>query len=91
MKKFFSILLLLIISIQFLPVKEMGKCLFDNTFPGEEMAEKGIEKSFDPVKELLYQRICLTHLTPVTTVFFSISTKLHTHPDIEITSPPPNA
>ena len=91
MKKFFSILFLLIIIIQFLPVKEMGKCLFDNTFPGEEMAEKVIDKSFDPVKELSYQRICLTQLTAVTTEFFSVNTKLHTHPVTEISTPPPNA
>ena len=91
MKKLFSILFLLIISVQFLPVKEMGRCLFDNTFIEEEMAKKAIEKPADQVKELLCNNICLPQPTHTATVFFNVNTKLHTHPVTEITTPPPNA
>lgn len=91
MKKFFSILFLLIISIQFLPVKQMGKCLFDNTFIEEEMAKKGMEKPTDQVKELIEYNVCFNQSIYISTVFFNVNTKLHTHPVTEITTPPPNA
>ncbi|MEP6712419.1 MAG: hypothetical protein ABJA37_08390 [Ferruginibacter sp.] len=91
MKKIFSIILLLIISIQFLPVKQMGKCLFDNQFIEEEMAKAGIEKPTDLEKELIEYNISLHPHIFISTAFFTVNTKLHTHPVTEITTPPPNA
>ncbi|MFN0083037.1 MAG: hypothetical protein ACKVOM_11015 [Ferruginibacter sp.] len=50
MKKIISILLLIIISIQCLPVKELGKCFFDSSFIEEDISHKSLEKK--EVKDL---------------------------------------
>lgn len=93
MKKFFTITFLLIICIQFLPIKEMGKCLFDNTFVEEEVCKKGIEKSksTEPGKDLIFfdlaPQIVYIQGQPIS----RRKTALHKPPITDIIAPPPNA
>lgn len=93
MKKLVTILFLLIVSIQFLPVKQMGKALFDNKFVEEEVCKHGISKPSGISAE---QELLIFDLTPH---FFVVeqsrelpaNTALHQHPIADILAPPPNA
>ncbi|MBS1495280.1 MAG: hypothetical protein JSU03_01515 [Bacteroidetes bacterium] len=91
MKKIISLLFVLIICIQCLPVKEIGKCIYDNTFIEEEMAKKVFKNPTLPLIDLISNSalFCSPDCT-VATYYFS-NTRLHKHPVTEVTTPPPNA
>jgi len=93
MRKFFTILFILIISIQFLPIKQMGKCLFDGQFVEEEVCKKGIEKSksTEPGKDLIFFNLSPDAIYVEAENFSSRKTALHTPPITDIIAPPPNA
>lgn len=93
MRKFFTILFLLIISIQFLPIKQMGKCLFDGQFVEEEVCKKGIEKSksTEPGKDLICFVLAPPYVYLQEEVFTRRKTALHKPPITDIIAPPPNA
>ena len=90
MKKLITIFLLSVLCIQCLPVKEMGKCLFNCDFTEEETCKKVVDK-----KEL-----AVTVETDYTTKdelalraaknFMPIGCIILTGPSVEITSPPPD-
>ena len=94
LKKAITIFLLLIISIQCLPVKELGKCLFDSSFVEEDVCGKHLDKkeTKDYDKEF-----CLTAYTEqitslIRTSFYrSKNTSLFLGPVTDVTTPPPNA
>ena len=92
MKKIVTILFLLIISIQFLPIKQMGKCLFNNQFVEEEVC-KNIEKSksTEPGKDLICFDFTPQSFYVETVIFSSRKTALHKPPITDIIAPPPNA
>ena len=93
MRKFFTILFLLIISIQFLPIREMGKCLFDGQFIEEELCKKGIEKSksTEPGKDLICFNLAPQYVYLQSENFCRRKTSLHKPPITDIIAPPPNA
>ena len=93
MKKFITIFLLTIISIQFLPVKQMGKALFDNQFVEEEVCKKGVEKSagIEPGSDLLFFDLRPNYTSMVAVEYILINTALHKPPVTDIVAPPPNA
>ena len=92
MKKFSAILFLFIISIQCLPVKELGKCLFDNSFVEEEVCKKGIDKKADPIKELFADCFNATvDIKEDRTCFNNATDDLLPSPARDVTTPPPNA
>jgi hypothetical protein len=91
MKKIFSILFIAIICIQFLPIKQMGKYLYDNTFIEEEMAKKEVKAPAGIIKECIAYQTNFPQSIFITTTFFSSNTVLLSHPISEITTPPPNA
>jgi hypothetical protein len=93
MRKFFTISFLLIICIQFLPIKEMGKCLFDNQFVEEEVCKKGIEKakSTEPGKDLVFFELSTQYIYIQGQCFSREKTSLHKPPITDIIAPPPNA
>jgi hypothetical protein len=93
MKKIVAILFLLIVSIQFLPIKQMGKALFDNQFVEEEVCKHGVPKSSGISAE---QELLIFDLTPQFIVVercrvLPANTALHQHPVTDIVAPPPNA
>lgn len=77
-----------------MPVRELGKSVFDNTITEEELCEKGVEKKqlSDNCKEY-----CLDHTALQANAFhnkkrfFNIDTDLFTAPPADVSTPPPNA
>lgn len=92
-KKILTIFFLVVISIQFLPVKEMGKCLFDNQFVEEEVYKKSIEKSasLEPGNDLINFDLSPQHLPLQQNNRQPRKTALHKPPITDIVTPPPNA
>ncbi|MEO6406399.1 MAG: hypothetical protein ABIY51_12005 [Ferruginibacter sp.] len=90
MKKILTILFLFIISIQCLPVKEMGKCLFNNQFLEEELAKKGIEKPACCKEFVFSVSTQLNLINDENVVYSNNKTLLLSHPVADITTPPPN-
>lgn len=92
-KKIISILFLVIVSIQFLPIKQMGKCLFDNQFVEEEVGKVQMEKfkTTEPGKDLICFNLAPDAIFIERIVFSNHSTALHKPPITEILTPPPNA
>lgn len=92
MKKALTIFLLFIISIQCLPVKELGKCLFDNTFVEEECCKGDVHKKLViEVKDLLFYTIPESPAAEPQSFLAVRSTELHDSPAADVTTPPPNA
>ena len=92
MKKTLTIFLLFIISIQCLPVKELGKCLFDNTFVEEECCKGDVHKkqAFE-IKDLLFYTMPASPAAEPQSFFAIHNTELHESPAADVTTPPPNA
>ena len=94
MKKIISIFFLFIISVQCLPIKELGKSLFDNTITEEELCEKSIDKKqlSDNCKEF-YSDSTPLQANPQNnkTRFFNTHADLFAAPLADVTTPPPNA
>lgn len=94
LKKIITIFLLLIISVQCLPVKELGKCLFDSSFVEEDVCVKSVDKkeTKDYHKEFYfttYSEIIASDLQ--FSLFSRKNTALFLGPVTDVTTPPPNA
>ena len=94
MKKIITIFLLLVICIQCLPVKELGKCLFDSSFVEEDVCGKSLDKkeTKDYHKEFYFTiyNEAIAVVKPYS--FYSRkNTKLYLGPVTDVTTPPPNA
>jgi hypothetical protein len=90
-KKTLTIFLLFIISIQCLPVKELGKCLFDNTFVEEECCKGDVKKQMADIKDLLFYSMPESPAVEPQSFFAIHNTELHDSPAADVTTPPPNA
>lgn len=93
MKKLITIFLLFIISVQCLPVKELGKCLFDSSFVEEDVCGKSVDKkeTKDYAKEFYftpYTEIKTSSLQG--TIYSRRNTVLALGPVTDVTTPPPN-
>ena len=94
MKQIITIFLLFIISIQCLPVKELGKCLIESSFVEEDVCGKSLDK-----KETIDFSIefCVTGFfelikfsgTPA--VFCKKNKNLFLSHVVDVTTQPPNA
>ena len=86
--------MLLIISVQCLPVKELGKCIFESSFVEVDVCDKGVEKkeSKDYSKEFFFNDFFHTLNASKKSIQFR---KLNTHHFlshvVDVTTPPPNA
>jgi hypothetical protein len=93
-KKIITIFLLFIICIQCLPVKELGKCLFDSSFVEEDVCGKSLEKkeTKDFHKEFDFINDSPLLIFNQTSSFYSRkNTDLFVSPVTDVTTPPPNA
>ena len=94
MKQIITLILLIIISIQCLPVKELGKCLFESSFVEEDVCGKSLDKK--ETKDFS-KEFCVTGFfelikfsgTPST--FCKKNTNLFLSHVVDVTTPPPNA
>jgi len=93
LKKILTIFLLLIISIQCLPVKELGKCLFDYSFAKEDICGKTLDKkeTKDYSKEFYFTAL-IDLITPHKRCCYYTrkNTALLLAPVTDVTTPPPN-
>lgn len=90
MKKLITIFLLCVLCIQCLPVREMGKCLFNSDFTEEETCKKGIEKN-ETAEYTQFLNLIHTDL-PICTNdnTFNFHSEIIPGPVADITSPPPD-
>ncbi len=93
MKKIISIFLLIIISIQCLPVKELGKCIFDSSFIEDDICDKSLEKKEikDFSKEFLGSDDNLEAIVSTIIVYHIENIDLYKNPFADLCIQPPNA
>ena len=92
MKKLISIFLLIIISIQCLPVKELGKCLFESSFVEDDVCNNVEKKEIkDFSKEFFSSDYNLE--TTLTNIVFVHKKDicLYKNPFADLSIQPPNA
>lgn len=87
MKNVIALLLILVLSVQLLPIQAMGKCLANNTFTEEQCVKVFMEKSSDAVHlcKPPFRGEEINH-----GFIFAYSTALIAEPSFAIISPPPN-
>ena len=93
MKKIISIFFLIIISIQCLPIKELGKCLFDSSFVEEDVCNNCIEKKEikDFSKEFFTTDYNVEGLQSSITPYYFEHADLYQNPYSDLSIQPPNA
>ena len=94
MKKVITIFLLFIISVQCLPVKELGKCLFDSSFVEEDVCGNNLDKkeTKDYSKEFYFTSASDNiAFQKKYSHYNSINIALFLAPVTDVTTPPPNA
>lgn len=93
MKKIISILLLVIISIQCLPVKELGKCIFDSSFIEDDICNKSLEKKEikDFSKEFFSLEYNVEAILGTVLVYHIENISLYKNPFADLSIQPPNA
>ena len=93
MKKIISILLLIIISIQCLPVKELGKCIFDSSFIEDDICNKSLEKKEikDFSKEFFSLDNNIESIVSITAVYYNQNIGPYKNPLADLSIQPPNA
>ncbi len=93
MKKFISIFLLFIISIQCLPIKELGKYLFDSSFVEEDICHKSIEKKEikDFCKDFFTINTEENSLVIIANYYVVETTKIYADPFADLSIQPPNS
>ena len=93
MKKIISIFLLIIISIQCLPVKELGKCIFDSSFVEDDICSKSLEKKEvkDFSKEFFSAENNIVSIISTTAVYYNENIDLYKNPIADLSIQPPNA
>ncbi len=93
MKKIISIFLLIIISIQWLPVKELGKCIFDSSFIEDDICNKSLEKKEikDFSKEFFSSEYKVEAIITTVIVHHMENIDLYKNPFADLSIQPPNA
>ena len=95
MKKLAPFILLLIISFQCLPVKELCKSIFDISIVDDimdENEETEKEKKFEKEIALIFNESDANFFITKKQNHFPISaTGIQPHPCVDVTTPPPNA
>ena len=92
MKKIISIFLLLIISIQCLPVKELGKCIFESSFVEDDIISDVEKKEFkDCAKEFFYTEYNVETSFSTSIVYHIKNISLYKNPFADLSIQPPNA
>ena len=93
-KKIIAIFLLFIISVQCLPVKELGKSLFDKNLTEEELCKKGQEKNENTDPSKGFFTLC-SHAygaeTNANIYFADRADQLLPAPVKNVSTPPPDA
>lgn len=87
MKKAIAIFLILVLGVQLLPIKAMGKCLYENAFTEEQCEKKFISEkdtADDIVKPPLF-------FSSDRSFLFAFTIALIAEPNFAIISPPPNS
>ncbi len=93
-KKLITIFLLLIICVQCLPVKELGKCIFESSFVEEDVCDKSVDKkeTKDYSKEFCFNDYFhLLNASEKSKQFRKLNTHLFSCHVADVTTPPPNA
>ncbi len=93
-KKALTIFLLFIISTQCLPIKELGKCLYDSSYLEDDTDCDVLEKKEvkDSIKEFYFSSMYFqVNLKSISLSFIKKNTNLITGPISDVTTPPPNA
>ena len=92
MKKIISIFLLIIISIQCLPVKELGRCIFEGSFVEDEVCNS-VEKK--EIKEFSKEFFSSDYnVEPTLSLIILVDTEninLYKNPFADLSIQPPNA
>ena len=93
MKKIISIFLITIISIQCLPIKELGRCIFDSSFLEEDICNKSLEKKEvkDFSKEFFSVEYNSESIIATTAVYYTENIDLYKNPFADLSIQPPNA
>lgn len=92
MKKIISIFLLIIISIQCLPVKELGKCILESGFVEDDICDSIEKKEInDFSKEFFNPEYNIESILVSTTVYNNDNIVLYENPFADLSIQPPNA
>lgn len=92
MKKLISIFLLIIISIQCLPVKELGKCIYESSFVEEDLCDNVEKKEMkDFSKEFYSHNHCIDTTFSHIILGNSEPLFLYQNPFADLSIQPPNA
>ena len=93
MKKIISIFFLVIICIQCLPVRELGKCLFERSFIEEDICNNSIEKKEikDFAKEFFNTEYNFETVASTNIFYYNEHTDLYKNPITDLSIQPPNA
>lgn len=92
MKKIISIFFLIIICIQCLPVKELGKCIFDSSFVEDDVCNNLEKKEVkDFAKEFFSVEYNVGHVISANTVYYNENIALYKNPFADLSIQPPNA
>lgn len=86
--------MLLIICVQCLPVKELGKCLFESSFVEEDVCHKSVDKkeTKDYSKEFCFNNYFqMPNASEKSIQFRKLNTHLFLSHVADVTTPPPNA
>ncbi len=92
MKKIISIFLLIIISIQCLPVKELGRCIFESSFVEDDACnsvEKKDIKEFS--KEFFSSDYCVEPTLSLIILVDTENINFYKNPFADLSIQPPNA
>jgi len=92
MKKIISIFLIIIISIQCLPVKELGKCIFESSFIEEDICDKSLEKKEgnDFLKGFFIEEYNIEQIASTTGDYYTENIDLYQSPVADQSIQPPN-
>lgn len=87
MKNVIAFLFILVLSVQLLPIRAMGKCLYDNTFTEEQCVKKFVDEAPATVASL---QIPFLDSKCDRSFHFSLSIALVAEPAFAVICPPPN-
>ncbi len=92
MKKIISIFFLVIICIQCLPVKELGKCIFESSFVEDDVCNNVEKKEIkDFAKEFFSVEYNIEGVLPTKTAYNNEHTELYQNPFADLSIQPPCA
>ena len=92
MKKIISIFLLIIISIQCLPVKVLGKCIFESSFVEDDVSDTLEKKEIkDFSKEFFSSAYNVETTVPHVIFVYNETICLYKNPFADLSIQPPNA